>query len=231
MRNWVIALILIALCTPAHAALVNNPESFEYCDIACPWWPCHDWESWGSGSGSGGWAGGDDWVEFIQGDGTDGDCCLQTAPPASLDWWGYSLAFTHGTPIVPGQIYEYFFDYKCLGGQGVFKLEFYDAENNQLSVTAWDPYPVAIPNVWHHFSYTFRAPANAAFVTPVVGATGVGAIMRYDLLGILPTDCTYELEGDEDGDCRVTLNDLALMLANWLVDCIDDPTDPACITP
>jgi hypothetical protein len=55
--------------------------------------------------------------------------------------------------------------------------------------------------------------------------------MQYDMIGLLPADCPYEIVGDEDGDCRVTLNDFVLLAANWLIDCIDDPTDPACITP
>jgi hypothetical protein len=47
----------------------------------------------------------------------------------------------------------------------------------------------------------------------------------------LPKACPYEIAGDEDADCRVTLNDLALMLANWQLDCIGDPADPACVAP
>ena len=233
MRNWVIALIVSVpvFCSLTHAALINNPESFEYGDtcflLPCP--PLEDWESWGSGSGSQGWSGWEDQAEIFCGDATDGDCSLMTSVGSSV-YWGYTLAFNHGTPIVPGQIYEYFFDYKSVGGgDAVFKLELYDPNDVQLDVIAWDPYPVPTPDVWHHFSYIFRAPDNAAFVSPVVGATGAGGIMLYDMLGILPADCPYELEGDEDGDCRVTLNDFALLAANWLIDCIDDPTDPACI--
>ena len=45
------------------------------------------------------------------------------------------------------------------------------------------------------------------------------------------TPCTYLLEGDIDNDCRVNLIDVSLLAANWLLDCIDDPGDPACITP
>lgn len=45
------------------------------------------------------------------------------------------------------------------------------------------------------------------------------------------TPCTYQLEGDLDENCRVNLADFAKLAANWLLDCIDDPTDPACVTP
>jgi hypothetical protein len=193
MRNWVIALTLSVLvfCNFVKAELIDNPDSFERGDTILQIYPnpTDGWETWGSGSGSGGWCGGLDCggrAEYIFGDSTDGDQCLQVVATDAAQYWGYILAFNHGTPIIPGEIYEYFFDYKSVvGSSGVFKLELYDAENNQLSVVAWDPFEVTIPNVWHHFSYTFRAPANAAFVTPVVGATGVGSIMRYDMLGIL----------------------------------------------
>ncbi|MFZ9034218.1 MAG: hypothetical protein ACO21J_09745 [Anaerohalosphaeraceae bacterium] len=45
------------------------------------------------------------------------------------------------------------------------------------------------------------------------------------------TPCTYQLAGDLDENCRVTLADFALLAANWLLDCIDDPANPACVTP
>jgi probable HAF family extracellular repeat protein len=45
------------------------------------------------------------------------------------------------------------------------------------------------------------------------------------------TPCTYQLVGDLDESCRVDLGDVAKLAANWLLDCIDDPADPACVTP
>ncbi len=35
--------------------------------------------------------------------------------------------------------------------------------------------------------------------------------------------------GDLNVDCKVTLEDLRLMAANWLLDCLMDPTDPRCL--
>jgi hypothetical protein len=40
-------------------------------------------------------------------------------------------------------------------------------------------------------------------------------------------DCA--LEGDLDGNCRVDFYDVARMAANWLVDCMISPLDPACV--
>lgn len=41
--------------------------------------------------------------------------------------------------------------------------------------------------------------------------------------------CSFELAGDLNEDCRVDFTDFALMAANWLTDCLLDPTDPACV--
>ena len=41
--------------------------------------------------------------------------------------------------------------------------------------------------------------------------------------------CLYRLAGDLSDDCRVDFADLAVMAANWLVDCAAVPTDPACV--
>ncbi|MBC8379523.1 MAG: hypothetical protein H8E62_10135 [Planctomycetes bacterium] len=232
MKKLFCVLALLVFCGITNAELIPNPESFEYTEIIYLWQPLGQWQSWGSGSGSGGWTGGNDWPVIIVGDGTDGTRCLETAVPGSL-YSGYVLAFNNGNPIVPGEIYEYFFDYKPVGAatDAIVKLELYDSDNYPLNVIAWDPMPTTTPDVWQHFSYTFRAPKEAVSATVVVGATGPGSTLRYDMVGLLPADCPYELEGDEDGDCRVTLADFALLAANWLVDCIDDPADPACVTP
>ena len=34
---------------------------------------------------------------------------------------------------------------------------------------------------------------------------------------------------DITGDCRVNFDDIAIMAANWLIDCNLNPTDPACV--
>ncbi|UCG60114.1 MAG: hypothetical protein JSU70_11440 [Phycisphaerales bacterium] len=41
--------------------------------------------------------------------------------------------------------------------------------------------------------------------------------------------CQSELLGDINYDCRVDWYDFALMASTWLVDCISDPNDPACV--
>lgn len=43
------------------------------------------------------------------------------------------------------------------------------------------------------------------------------------------TTCDYVLAGDLNGDCRVDLQDLAVLSGNWLADCFTNPNDPGCI--
>lgn len=41
--------------------------------------------------------------------------------------------------------------------------------------------------------------------------------------------CRYKLAGDLNDDCKVDFADFSLMAENWLVDCREDPTNPACV--
>ncbi len=41
--------------------------------------------------------------------------------------------------------------------------------------------------------------------------------------------CAYQLAGDLNNDCRVDLQDFAIIAANWLVDCNVDPVHPSCV--
>jgi hypothetical protein len=43
-------------------------------------------------------------------------------------------------------------------------------------------------------------------------------------------DCAYHIAGDVSGDCRVDLEDFAVMAQNWLIDCMEIPVDAACIS-
>ena len=43
--------------------------------------------------------------------------------------------------------------------------------------------------------------------------------------------CLFPPVGDNNLDCRVDLRDFALMAGNWLVDCLLEPSAPACLGP
>ena len=41
--------------------------------------------------------------------------------------------------------------------------------------------------------------------------------------------CDFVLAGDMNDDCRVDCYDFAVMAENRLIDCIANPSDPACV--
>ena len=41
--------------------------------------------------------------------------------------------------------------------------------------------------------------------------------------------CDYDINGDINGDCKVNLEDFALLASNWLLDCKATPNDPGCV--
>ncbi len=43
-------------------------------------------------------------------------------------------------------------------------------------------------------------------------------------------DCFYTLTGDANGDCKLTLTDMAVIFNNWLVDCKTFPTPNGCMS-
>lgn len=51
-----------------------------------------------------------------------------------------------------------------------------------------------------------------------------------DIRGFLLTpECHYVLVGDMDNNCRFDIADLAILFRNWLIDCSDEPLNPACV--
>lgn len=47
--------------------------------------------------------------------------------------------------------------------------------------------------------------------------------------GTIVPICDYALAGDWNNDCKVDFRDLAIMAANWLIDCETDPDNTACV--
>ena len=41
--------------------------------------------------------------------------------------------------------------------------------------------------------------------------------------------CPYKIQGDLNDDCVVNINDIALLLDCWLVNCYVDSSDPCCV--
>ena len=47
--------------------------------------------------------------------------------------------------------------------------------------------------------------------------------------GLSAEECHYRLSGDVNGDCRVDFQDIAEVCPCWLIDCDQDPSNPACV--
>jgi hypothetical protein len=47
--------------------------------------------------------------------------------------------------------------------------------------------------------------------------------------GTIVPICEYVLAGDLNNDCKVNFSDFAVMAGNWLTNCFDNPSDPACV--
>jgi subtilase family serine protease len=60
--------------------------------------------------------------------------------------------------------------------------------------------------------------------------TGWGTPAGQNLINALVgPSCGFTLSGDLNGDCRVDLDDFAILAENWLIDCTTDPNNPQCV--
>lgn len=59
--------------------------------------------------------------------------------------------------------------------------------------------------------------------------TGFFAIAAGDYYSVALWQCTYSVAGDLNNDCRVDIADFAQFASNWLVDCFNEPNNPACV--
>jgi len=82
---------------------------------------------------------------------------------------------------------------------------------------------------------TLIDPASGWTLTSANGINDSGWIVEQGINpqgeshAFLLVPCRYKIAGDLNDDCKVDFADFALMAPNWLVDCREDPTNPACI--
>jgi hypothetical protein len=148
---------------------------------------------------------------------------LTASDAAANDLFGFSVAISGTTALVgaysdddacPGNI-------NCNSGSA-YLYDFSDpCSIIEIKLTASDAAAVDL----------FGESVAISGATAIVGASwdynaGIRSGSAY-LFG----PCPYIIAGDINEDCRVDLRDFALMAGNWLVDCILDPSAPACLAP
>ena len=103
------------------------------------------------------------------------------------------------------------------GGQFYVRLE--DADGG-VSVQRVPDAGVVRQGIWQHVNFDFSTFQGVDLTCVskirlgVASATGEGSL-RIDTIRLNPVTCDM-LQGDFDGDCRIDVNDLALLAAHWL---------------
>lgn len=198
MRKLFLLMALIAMTGIVNAAMISNPEGWDYADGAgnAALGPV-GWEAWGSGSGDGGWSGGEGATAIVSNE-------LYIAGRPENTWWDYQLAFSHDNPVaslpVSGSgLVELTFDVIAGGGSAVVKLEYFAELGNHPAQGAifvdviGDPIDLSAGGT---FTFTSALPAGTNYITPVIGTTGVGSTITVDNIALsVPEPATLALLG------------------------------------
>ncbi len=124
-----------------------------------------------------------------------------------------------------------------LNGYSDDSFEVFAGDGSEEGWVSWGSYDAAAAaKTWNEqwFETTFTGTPGTALRIVCTGEQGPVYWSTYGQLAIdrlwacAPT-CPYTLLGDLNCDCRVDLNDLALLSRNWLINCAADPTNPACV--
>lgn len=62
------------------------------------------------------------------------------------------------------------------------------------------------------------------------GASSARAIVDDIKVETTAIPCLFEIPGDFTGDCKIDIQDFAMMAENWLLDCDQNPGDPGCVS-
>jgi hypothetical protein len=130
---------------------------------------------------------------------------------------------------VPGRI-QVFMDHpasgSCITNIGPYNGSFSVIQDLECTYDAnWDILLDGQEELITHVTSDFGSICQYIIVSPTATISDASLIVEGTVI------CDYVLTGDLDDNCRVDLQDVALLAANWLIDCIDDPTNPACVTP
>ncbi|MHC5000084.1 MAG: hypothetical protein ACYTE1_04580, partial [Planctomycetota bacterium] len=162
--------------------MTANPESFETTGSI----PA-GWSTWGSGSGSGGWYGGNDvgYTSIESGDAYDGDrylCVGIFNLPLS---WGYMQAEASNNPVVQRRDYELSVAIRDAGGVGNVGLimRWYGGYGQVLPLGENRVNIFASSN-WQLYTLSAVAPAGANYMSILLVSDGSGSVADYDLISL-----------------------------------------------
>jgi len=107
------------------------------------------------------------------------------------------------------------------------KDELYLSDTGYWAANAWITIPDLLKGEW-----------GSAVVIPILAgsaenralASGDAHLDNFVVdSGTIAQICEYVLSGDLNDDCKVDFYDFAQMASNWLIDCTDEPGNPACV--
>ena len=143
---------------------------------------------------------------------------LTASDAAADDFFGVFVALSGSTAIVGANCDDHAGSYS--GSAYLFDV----ATGVQLTkLTASDA------AAGDYFGYSVALSGSTALVGAAFdddGGSDSGSAYLFDVAGV----CRSPF-GDLNLDCRVDFVDFALMAGNWLLDCLLEPSDPACLAP
>jgi hypothetical protein len=108
------------------------------------------------------------------------------------------------------------------------KDELYLSDSGYWAANAWVTIPGLLKGEWG--SAVVKPFLGGSYVYNIALASGEAYFDNFVVdSGTIVPICEYALAGDLNDDCKVDLNDFAIMASNWLVDCFEEPSNPACV--
>ncbi len=140
---------------------------------------------------------------------------LTASDANAWDDFGFSVALSGSTALV-GARWD---DDAGTDSGSAYLYDFSDPCNiTEIKLTASDA------NAWDDFGFSVALSGTTALVGAYLDDDAGDRSGSAYLFCLSPV-------GDNNLDCRVDLRDFALMAGNWMVDCVLESSDPACLAP
>jgi len=106
--------------------------------------------------------------------------------------------------------------------------ELYLSDTGYWAANAWVTIPGLLKGEWD--GAVVKPYLGGGYVYNIALASGEAYFDNFVVdSGTIVQVCEYALAGDLNNDCKVDLNDFAIMASNWLIDCTTNPGNPACV--